>query len=277
MGTVLLASGAAHAKGRDALVDLINAYRAAPGNCDGRPAKAAPPLAAHPALAGISIASGVLLDSALERAGYPVALAEAIHISGAPDAPAVLAVIAGKYCKSLLNPQFRAAGTSRNGANWLIVLAEPAKPIPVRQLPDTLQAQAVILAGVNAARAAPRTCGEQRFAPAPPLTWNATLAQAALEHSGDMADQSYFSHQGKDGRRVAERAAQAGYKWRLIGENIAVGQDSAEQAISGWLDSPGHCANIMRPDFTEVGAAFAVRAKGSPGRVYWTQVLAAPR
>lgn len=272
-----LSAGPVSAQQHDPLIDAINAYRAAPGRCAGRVPGPASPLQAHPALARLSIGSGVFLDQVLERAGYPVAQAEVITVSGADDAQSVLALMISKHCRALLNPQYAAAGVTRSGDSWVIVLAQPAPPVPVRVLPDARTAGPVILAAVNAARAAPRACGTQQFDTAPPLAWNANLAQAALAHSGDMAGQRYFSHVAKDGRVVAQRAAQAGYRWRLIGENIAAGQDTAEEAVAGWLNSPAHCANIMNPGFTEMGAAFGISDGARPGRVYWTQVLGAPR
>ena len=68
----------------------------------------------------------------------------------------------------------------------------------------------------------------------------------------------------------------AGYEWRGSGENIASGQPDAETAVQGWLDSPGHCATLMEPRFTETGVAFAL-APGKNPAVYWTQVFATPR
>jgi uncharacterized protein YkwD len=273
----LLAAGAAHAQRQDALVQLLNAYRAAPGNCAGRAAGSAPPLVLDPALARVSIASGLLLEHVLERAGYPVARAEAIAVAGAPDAPAALAAITRKHCKALLDPAYVAAGASLHDGEWLLVLAQPAPPPVARERPDPATAGALVLAAVNAARALARTCGARAFAPAPALAWNEQLAQAAQMHSSDMAVQRYFNHQGKDGRAVSERATQAGYRWRLVGENIAAGQDSSDQVVAGWLDSPGHCANIMNPAFTEMGSAFAISGNPATGRAYWTQVLGAPR
>ena len=277
---LMLAAGQAspvQAQKQDLLVQLINAYRAAPGNCGGRAVEPAPPLAAHPALSKLTIPSGIMLDVILERAGYPAAQAEAISVSGAPDAPAALAAISRKHCKALLNPDFIVAGSSRSGENWVVVLARPAPPVVPRRLPDAALAGAQVLAAVNAARAAPRSCGTARFDAVPPLTWNSALAQAALVHSGDMAEHRYFNHDGRDGRAVAQRTTATGYRWRLVGENIAAGQNTAEEVVAGWLDSPGHCVNIMNRNFSDMGAAFAISGGARAGRVYWTQVLAAPR
>ena len=71
---------------------------------------------------------------------------------------------------------------------------------------------------------------------------------------------------------MRDRALRAGYKWRTIGENIASGQRTAQEAVQGWLDSPGHCANIMNAAFAEMGVGYAVNP--ARGTLYWTQVLA---
>lgn len=133
-----------------------------------------------------------------------------------------------------------------------------------------------ILQRVNAARAVARTCGARRFKAAPPLSWNARLAETALAHSSDMATRNYFSHTSKDGTQLKGRVERSGYDWRGLGENIAAGQSSAQQAVSVWLASPGHCANIMGPQYTEMGAAYALNPRVA-ATLYWTQVFGTPR
>jgi uncharacterized protein YkwD len=273
----LLAAVPAHAQKRGALVDLINAYRAVPANCQGEPATPLAPLVQHPALASVHIAPGHFLDEALKRSGYPVLYAEAIYVSGAPDARAVMTAIEDRYCRTLLNPAFSAVGTQRTGDDWQIVLARPTPPPRALRLPTSSQAGKSILNAVNAARASGRNCGGQYYRPAPALAWNGALGNAALAHSLDMAKQRYFSHQGKDGRAVGDRAQHAGYRWRRVGENIATGQETPAAVVSGWLDSPGHCANLMHPDFTQMGAGYAIDHARDPPRAYWTQVFGTPR
>lgn len=259
------------------LVDLINAYRASPQACEGRRTDSLPALAPQPALARVQIGTGTFLELALERAGYPVERADAISVSGPPDAQAALDAIVPKYCAALLDPQFSAIGVAQADAEWLIVLARPAPPFALARPPDAAEAGQRILAATNLARATARRCGAQYFAAVPAVAWSEALAGAASAHSEEMAVQRYFSHRGKDGSAAAERATQAGYRWQRIGENIAVGQESADEAVAGWLASPGHCANLMNADFTAMGAAFALtRGAGRP-RAYWTQVFAKPR
>lgn len=123
------------------------------------------------------------------------------------------------------------------------------------------------------ARARQRRCGFQMFAAAGPLQWNDDLARAARAHSADMAATGQLSHTGSRGEDLGQRVRNAGYQPRAWGENVAYGQPDPEAALAAWLDSPGHCRNIMDPAYREFGAG---RAAGSDGRPYWTLVLAAP-
>ena len=268
-----LAAAAAVPAHADELADLINAYRAAPGDCDGRPAAPAGRLAVEPALARIRIGPGTFLESALRNAGYEAALAEAITVAGAPDARAAMDVIGQKYCRTLRAAEFAAVGTAHIGDDWQIVLAQP---VVIPPLPDWPNAGRDILALVNAARARPRTCGTQAFGPAGPLTWNPLLGQAALAHSADMAHQHYFNHKQPDGSLPADRATKAGYRWVRVGENIAAGQRTVDEAVASWLDSPGHCANIMNGNYTEVGVSCA-KNSASTYKTYWVMDLGRPR
>lgn len=133
-----------------------------------------------------------------------------------------------------------------------------------------------LLNRVNEARSQPRQCGDENFAAAEPLSWNCKLAEAAQAHSADMVEQEFFSHTGPEGDQTPKRVNESGYSWSAVGENIASGQNSVDHVVDGWLSSPGHCANIMNAEFTEMGAA-RVEASGSPYSPFWTQVFARPR
>jgi uncharacterized protein YkwD len=259
------------------LVGLINAYRAAPGRCGAAQASAAPPLTPHPALANVRIGTGTFLELALERAGYKAEHAEAIHVSGPADALEAMDAIRLPYCRTLLNPKFSAVGAARSGSSWQLVFAEPFVEAPPIVLPDLQESGRVILALVNAARAEGRSCGAKAYGAAPALAWNGQLAEAALAHSRDMAAKGYFSHTGRDASVAATRVARAGYRFLRVGENIAYGQESAQDVVAGWLASPGHCANIMNPAFTEMGSGFAAGVDGKKMRIYWTQEFGTPR
>jgi uncharacterized protein YkwD len=131
---------------------------------------------------------------------------------------------------------------------------------------------------VNRFRAAARSCGTAgRFAAAPPLAWNEALARAAAGHSGDMAQRRYFAHARRDGRTLQQRIDDAGYAWRAIGENIAAGPDTVAAAVEGWQRSDPHCANLMSPDFTEIGLACVPASTGDRYDHYWTLDFGKPR
>lgn len=139
----------------------------------------------------------------------------------------------------------------------------PAPATPAPQAPAAVKAAEgkatpEILSLVNQARSKGRRCGGKGyFPPAGPVAWNGNLAQAALDHSVDMATKEYFEHDGQDGSKPSTRAAAAGYPSKFVGENIGLGHMTLEEQIQGWLNSPGHCANIMKADYKEIGAAVA--------------------
>lgn len=266
----------AQARPADPLAEMINAYRAAPGSCAGKPASPRRPLTANPVLAEVKLGTGMFLDLELERKGYRAGHAEIFYVSGAPNAHSAMAKLERSYCGSLLDARYETVGSRRNGDAWQIILAQPEIPPPLAKIPDLSGFGQIILAAANTARSRGATCGSTAFPPAPPLTWNDALASASRTHSLDMAEQRHMDHQGKDGRLVAARARAAGYQWHRVGENIAVGQNSAEEVAARWLASPSHCANIMDPGFVEMGAAYAIDDPVGKPRVYWTQVFGRP-
>ena len=150
--------------------------------------------------------------------------------------------------------------------------------LPPRQVTPNAQDLARIRAEqvrINAARAQARQCGGQSFAASAPLAWNATLAGTAESHSRAMANGNYFDHRDRDGRTPGDRAELAGYTGRQVGENIAAALPTARKVLDGWLASPGHCANLMNPAYTELGAAYAVDPQ-SDAAIYWTAMFGAP-
>ncbi len=162
------------------------------------------------------------------------------------------------------------ASTARPPAS---VPLPPASPAPVSASP-ALAARALQL--VNAARARGAQCGAQSFGPAPPLTLSGALAGVALGHAADMAVHGYFEHEDLSGQSPADRVRAAGYHEKLVGENIAYGPQSVEEAVQGWLASPGHCENIMDPRFAQMGIGLAP-GRASRRGLYWVQLLAEPR
>jgi uncharacterized protein YkwD len=111
-----------------------------------------------------------------------------------------------------------------------------------------------------------------------PLTCNGRLCQSALFHTLDMAENRFISHTGSDGTDLKYRINQAGYRgYLIIGENLACGQMTPKQAVQGWMNSPGHRANILRPHYNEIGTAYILGKVSSTDNStwldggYWTQ------
>jgi len=85
------------------------------------------------------------------------------------------------------------------------------------------------------------------------LALNATLSQAAQAKAADMAARDYWSHNTPDGKEPWVFISQAGYNYIAAGENLAYGFATSNDAVIGWMNSPGHRANILNTRYTEVG------------------------
>ena len=129
---------------------------------------------------------------------------------------------------------------------------------------------------INDARGQSRLCGEVEFQKTAQIFWNEQLYQAANSHSQDMSSNNFFNHTGSDGLDAGMRIEATGYTAITWGENISAGHTNSRDVVDSWLNSPGHCANIMNPAFTEIGSACAENVS-SDYDVYWTLVLAAPK
>jgi uncharacterized protein YkwD len=125
----------------------------------------------------------------------------------------------------------------------------------------TLTVQGVVTA-TNAER---RTNGQGL------LTINSALNSAASAKLNDMFAKQYFDHVGPDGTKPSDWVARAGYAYTYTGENLALGDFSGDlDLVTAWMNSPGHRANILKPEFTEIGVAVG---KGMyEGRETWLAV-----
>jgi uncharacterized protein YkwD len=166
-------------------------------------------------------------------------------------------------------------GTRRLGLAFATVLAVAmlascggSGPAPLGHQPPTAELQRLLVL-VNEARSQPRTCGATAYAATHALVAEPRLMAAAQRHSADMHEHGFMGHTGSDGSSLRDRVEREGYAWSQLGENVAWGYGSPEAVMGGWLSSPGHCANIMRPGYGEIGLALAGTS--------WTQVFAHPR
>ena len=124
----------------------------------------------------------------------------------------------------------------------------------------------VFVKAINKLRAEGCQCGSNYYPPVGPISWDATLAKTAELHSIDMDTNNYFDHTGRDGSKPWDRAERQGFESRMVGENIAMGYHAELATFRGWVNSPGHCANMMKEGFSKIGL-------GRSG-TYWTLLLA---
>lgn len=204
---------------------------------------------------------------------YSQARYVSLQMSGIRDEQALAAALRQQWCVALGDPAYTRFGAHRRGESYWIVLATGDAGA---QLADADSVRATALRLVNAARAQQRRCGGRTFAPVPALRLSPALNRAAATHARNMAEHRKLQHEGFDGSTPGDRARAAGYAWRAVGENVAAGPTTAADVVTMWLKSPGHCANIMSPDYTEMGLAFAERRDRESG-VYWAQSFGRPR
>lgn len=167
-------------------------------------------------------------------------------------------------------------------------------PLPlaaVGQVPDTEHCAAVadwdplwvqfeeeVLLLVNEAREQPADCGEEGVFPAAsPLAMDPVLRCSARLHSIDMFERHFFNHVNPDGKDPFERMGLAGFRGSGAAENIAVGQTSPAQVMQSWMDSDGHCSNVMRRSYTTLGVGYHPgMGKRGLSSNFWTQNFGAP-
>ncbi|MFJ9245567.1 CAP domain-containing protein [Streptomyces sp. NPDC101776] len=214
---------------------------------------------------GAESRDGVSVYQRVVQAGYSY-LTIGEHLVSGPRSPAGFV----EYClrteqprRTLLERAFTHAGLAqavdpRSGDIYWTALW--ARPLTAGNLARTAEE---VVESTNAERA---RAGLRALAVDP------LLAAAAQAHSTDMVARAFYSHTSPDGSQPWDRAAAAGSRRRTIGENIACGQRSPAQVVEGWMNSPGHRANILKPDFTHIGIGFA---GGGQMGTYWTQLFGA--
>ncbi|MFI6335537.1 CAP domain-containing protein [Streptomyces sp. NPDC050535] len=257
--------------GPDGFLGLVNSARARAGSppvsLDARLTAAA---RAH---AGVMAARGVLgsegpdgtsVYQRVTAAGYAY-LTIGEHLVSGPRTPDDFV----EYClsseqtrRTLCEPGFDQAGLAcvadrSGGLYWTALWARPFSPGALARTASE------VVALTNAERAA---------AGLPPLSADPSLTNAAQAHSDDMVARAFYSHTSPGGAQPWDRAAAAGSTRRTIGENIACGQRSPAEVVLGWMNSPGHRANILKLAFTHIGIGLA---GGGKSGTYWTQLFGA--
>jgi uncharacterized protein YkwD len=160
--------------------------------------------------------------------------------------------------------------TTDGGTSAGMVPDEPYCASTMAWDPEWAALEQEILVIVNQVRAEGANCGGQEMPPVGPLMMDANLQCAARMHSLDMDDRDFFDHTNPDGDGPDARMEAAGYDGRGWGENIAAGNDTAEDTMDQWMNSSGHCRNIMADNYTLIGVGY------HPGGEYghlWTQTF----
>jgi uncharacterized YkwD family protein/spore coat assembly protein SafA len=99
------------------------------------------------------------------------------------------------------------------------------------------------------------------------LKTNWELSRVARYKSQDMHDKKYFSHQSPTYGSPFDMMKNFGITYLTAGENIAYGQQTPEQVVEAWWNSPGHKANMVNSSFTEIGVGYVKEGN------YWTQMF----
>lgn len=102
------------------------------------------------------------------------------------------------------------------------------------------------------------------------LSTNWQLSRVARYKSTDMATKGYFSHTSPTYGSPFNMMENFGIKFSAAGENIAYGQRTAQEVMTGWMNSPGHRSNILSATYNQIGVGYAKNSKGVP---YWTQMF----
>lgn len=103
-----------------------------------------------------------------------------------------------------------------------------------------------------------------------PLRMNWELQRVARIKSEDMRNRNYFAHTSPTYGEPFDMIRNFGIWYNAAGENIAAGQQTPEAVVNAWMNSPGHKANILNGNFTEIGCGTAL---GGRYGVYWTQMF----
>ncbi|MFI6764703.1 CAP domain-containing protein [Streptomyces sp. NPDC050355] len=103
-----------------------------------------------------------------------------------------------------------------------------------------------------------------------PLTVDPRVQKAAQAHSDDMAARNYYEHNTPEGVDPGTRMTNAGFRWSSWAENIFKSPKDPATALKGWMESPGHRANILNCSYKYTGVGVNLRSNGP----WWTQDFA---
>jgi len=203
-----------------------------------------------------------------QAVGYTYQNMQGLRANG--DAAFVLSSLKG-ICGKLSG--LIAYGLAPYGQGLAIIVADPKTP------PGLQGASAEgkrLLAATNAARARGANCGGKSYPPAPPLAWDDRLFASAQRYAQRQMALNFTGHVDPyDGADLSARVHAVGF-FGSYGENLSHGPNTAALAVKSLLTSPGHCANLMHPDWTVMGGAYATSDTSNQG-ITWVQNFGRPQ
>lgn len=155
-----------------------------------------------------------------------------------------------------------------------LLSAGPSEGAAFESCADDQQLQRAV-EQLNALRRQAAPCAAAAGAAMQRLSWESRLAASAREQAMDIAAQDRLSHVDSRNRGFGARLRSVGYAAAGAGENLAAGQTDIADALQAWLVSPSHCANLMQPEYRDVGLA-CVQRRGSRYERFWVAHFGVP-
>lgn len=109
------------------------------------------------------------------------------------------------------------------------------------------------------------------------LTVNPLLEKAAQMKANDMAAKGYFAHNTPEGKTPWYWLEQAGYSYKVAGENLAVNFENSEDVETAWMNSRGHFLNIVNPKYKEIGIATSTGTYKGRTAIFVVQMFGSPK
>ena len=242
---------------------LNKAVQAALGSCGVRPR-----LSGDLGEAAADLMAGYALEQALPRHSYRAHRAQGWSSTYHGDLAWVGRKL-GEQCGKWQD--YAEYGLATDGTRMALVLGTPARV----DLTQSRRWLSDFLSATNRARAQGQKCGGKLMNAVGPLKWDTRLEAAAARHATDMVKLDFRGHTNPvSGSGPLERAQGYGFRGS-VGENIQYGSITAGEAVKHLLTSPGHCENLMRPEWKLFGAAVNNGTTKTLFATYWVQVFGA--
>jgi uncharacterized protein YkwD len=110
----------------------------------------------------------------------------------------------------------------------------------------------------------------------PALRESHKLNVSAQNYTAEMVRRDFFSHTAPNGSTPGARIAATGFQWSWAGENIASGFSTPLSVVTAWMNSQGHCYNLLAPVFRDIGVGVSPHSVAGAGGATWTQDFALP-